>query len=64
MRISFLPGGRLNELGPFNPGEVIEVQESVALQLINDGLASEIQPPSRRAITVTLIQKSEGKSNA
>jgi len=54
MRIVFLPGGYLNEQGPYEAGEEISVPEAVALQLIANGLATPIAPVSSRPITVTI----------
>jgi hypothetical protein len=54
MRIVFLPGGYLNELGPFQPNQEIDVPAILANQLILDGLARFITPPSAIPVSVTL----------
>ena len=59
MRITFLPGGSLNELGPFQAGAEIVVPDAMAIQLIADGLALPIAPISARRITLTINTTSE-----
>lgn len=54
MRIVFLPGGYLNQRGPFEAGQVIDVPNDHADQLIATGMATPVDPPSGRPITVTL----------
>lgn len=57
MMIIFLPGGFLNERGPFEPGEKISVPEADALQLIANGLALPIPPASARPVTIAIKLK-------
>ena len=63
MQISFLPGGYLNELGPFEPGAVITLPDAEGRQLIANGLALALAPISARPITITITQKTEGADN-
>lgn len=57
MKISFLGGGYLNELGPFEPGAEIVVPNDQAEQLIANGLATAILPQCVQPIRITLTQQ-------
>lgn len=54
MKIKFLPGGRLNNSGPFEMGEEIHVPDADGLQLIENGLAHPVEAISARPITITI----------
>lgn len=60
MKIIFLNGGYLNEQGPFECGDEVNVSEADALQLIEQGAALPIAPISARPITIS-IQPQEFK---
>ena len=57
MKIKFLPGGRLNNLGPFEIGEEIHLPDADGLQLIENGLALPIGKISARPFTITITIK-------
>ena len=60
MRIIFLPGGFLNELGPFEAGEEITVPSDWVPQLIAQGVARPVPKLSARPITVTVKLQEAG----
>ena len=51
MRIIFLTGGKINELGPYECGEEISIREDWGRELIASGNATEVTPLSGRPIT-------------
>lgn len=61
MRVIFFTGGSVNEFGPFEVNEVVNLPEDVALSLIANGQAKPIEQPSARRITITL--KAQEKSD-
>lgn len=56
MKIIFLHGGSVNEFGPFESGEEIDLPGPLALDLIANGLAQPIAPISARPITIRLLE--------
>lgn len=51
MQVVFLPGGCINEFGPFECGEKIDVPKAIALDLLANGLANPIEAKSRKPLT-------------
>lgn len=60
MRIIFLPGGFLNELGPFEPGAEISAPEAWCADLLANGLALPIPKISSQPVTVTIKLQEAG----
>ena len=63
MKIIYLNGGYLNELGPFEENEEISVPQAMALQLIEQGLALHVPLSSARPLTITLANIGLESSN-
>ena len=63
MKIKFLPGGSLNNLGPFEAGEEIVIPDADGLQLIKNGLALPIGEISANPVTITIKVANQGESD-
>lgn len=60
MKIIFLPGGHLNDLGPFEAGEEINVPADWVPQLIAQGVALPVPNLSAKPLTVTVKLQESG----
>jgi hypothetical protein len=54
MKIVFLQGGFINDMGPFESGQLISVPEEIGQDLLAQGLATPVELPSHRPISITL----------
>ncbi len=54
MQVIFVPGGYLNELGPFEPGARITIPHDWAPQLLADGIVKPLPTPGVGAAPIKI----------